>query len=90
MCLVGYYKDEEKTKESFRDGWFYTGDIGTWLPDGNLAIIDRKKNLVKLSHGEYIALESLESKYSKSSLVENICVYADSSQPYPIALVYTY
>ena len=36
--------------------WFYTGDIGRFHPDGCLEIIDRKKDIVKLQHGEYIAL----------------------------------
>ena len=51
--------------------------IGEWHEDGTLAVIDRKKNLIKLSHGEYIAVEKLEAKYHNSPFVENICVYAD-------------
>lgn len=36
--------------------WFYTGDIGQFHPDGCLEIIDRKKDIVKLQHGEYVSL----------------------------------
>ena len=52
-----------------------------------MSIIDRKKNLVKLSNGEYIALEKLESIYKSCLHVNNICVYADSLRPRPVALV---
>eukprot|EP01102_Stenamoeba_stenopodia_P022800 TRINITY_DN9638_c0_g1_i1.p1 TRINITY_DN9638_c0_g1~~TRINITY_DN9638_c0_g1_i1.p1 ORF type:complete len:691 (-),score=170.11 TRINITY_DN9638_c0_g1_i1:120-2192(-) len=85
---LGYFKNEEKTKEDFKDGWFATGDVGQWNPDGTLSIIDRKKNLVKLSHGEYIALERLESIYKGASLVESICVHGNSQKPFPIAIVH--
>lgn len=56
----GYLDLEKETKESFtEDGWFKTGDIGEFDKDGNLKIIDRKKNLVKTLNGEYIALEKV-------------------------------
>ncbi|CAO3586332.1 unnamed protein product [Absidia cylindrospora] len=84
----GYYKQDELTKETFTDDlWLKTGDVGEWNEDGTLSIIDRKKNLVKLSNGEYIALEKLESIYKSSAMVENMCIYADSLYPKPVALV---
>jgi long-chain acyl-CoA synthetase len=86
----GYYKEEQLTQESYtKDGWFKTGDIGSWNEDGTLKIIDRKKNLIKLSKGEYVALESLESVYSGSPFVapNGICVYGDSYKAYLVALI---
>ncbi|KAJ3205345.1 long-chain fatty acid-CoA ligase, partial [Dinochytrium kinnereticum] len=88
VVMKGYYNQDQMTKEALtEDGWLMTGDIGEWLPDGSLAIIDRKKNLVKLQNGEYIALEKLESIYKTSPYVQNICIYGDSEQPFCVALV---
>eukprot|EP00744_Colponema_vietnamica_P003291 GILI01005067.1.p1 GENE.GILI01005067.1~~GILI01005067.1.p1 ORF type:complete len:740 (-),score=243.70 GILI01005067.1:249-2468(-) len=87
---LGYYKDEQKTKEAFREGgWFATGDVGKWRSDGNLQIIDRVKNLFKLSFGEYVAPEKLESVYGASPFVSanGICVYGDSLADFLVALV---
>ncbi|CAO3627798.1 unnamed protein product [Mucor hiemalis] len=84
----GYWKREDITKETIAEGgWLQTGDIGEWNENGTLTIIDRKKNLVKLSNGEYIALEKLESIYKSCLYVQNICIYADSLLPRPVALV---
>ena len=61
----GYLDLEEETKESFTaDGWFKTGDVGEFDKDGNMRIIDRKKNLVKTLNGEYIALEKVDFCYT--------------------------
>ncbi|KAI6244905.1 Long-chain-fatty-acid--CoA ligase 1 [Erysiphe necator] len=86
--MEGYYLDEEETKKTITpDGWFKTGDIGEWVENGHLKIIDRKKNLVKTLNGEYIALEKLESIYRAANVVANICVYADPNRTKPVAII---
>ncbi|KAG5359138.1 Long-chain-fatty-acid--CoA ligase 1 [Yarrowia sp. C11] len=94
LCIKGgvvmkeYYKNEAETKKAFSDdGYFLTGDIAEWTANGQLRIIDRRKNLVKTQNGEYIALEKLETQYRSSSYVANLCVYADQNRVKPIALV---
>jgi len=88
--ISGYYKRDDLNNDETiftKDGWFRTGDVGQWNPDGTLDIIDRIKNLVKLSGGEYIALERLESIYKSCNLVSNICVHADPNAKQPIAII---
>jgi len=85
----GYYKNPEKTKEDFEeDGWFKSGDIGQINPNGTFTIIDRKKNLVKPPHGEYVAPERLESVYKNADFIDTIMVYAGSDHNELIALVH--
>lgn len=85
--FAGYYKNPELTAEVMTDGWFHTGDIGEMLPNGALKIIDRKKHLIKLSQGEYVALERLEKLYSITPIVEDIWVYGDSFKSSLVAVV---
>ncbi|TKY47863.1 Long chain acyl-CoA synthetase 8 [Spatholobus suberectus] len=89
---AGYFKNQEKTKEVFKVDehgmrWFYTGDIGQFHPDGCLEIIDRKKDIVKLQHGEYVSLGKVEAALSSCDYVDNIMVYADPFHNYCVALV---
>lgn len=85
----GYFKREKETKEAFtNDGWFMSGDVGQWNEDGTLSIIDRKKNLVKLAGGEYIAIEKLESVYKSCDYVQNLCLHADPNAKQPMAIVF--
>lgn len=58
-----------------------------WEANGNLSIIDRIKNLVKLRSGEYLALEKLESTYGSCDVIQNTLVFADSDADRPIAVV---
>eukprot|EP00879_Flechtneria_rotunda_P001890 GHRR01002062.1.p1 GENE.GHRR01002062.1~~GHRR01002062.1.p1 ORF type:complete len:668 (+),score=222.63 GHRR01002062.1:317-2320(+) len=84
----GYYKQPDQTAEAIdKDGFFHTGDIGIITPHGGLKIIDRKKNIFKLSQGEYIAVEKLEAIYKKAPSVEQVWVYGNSFKSSLVAVV---
>ena len=90
-CISGgYYKLPDKTKEDFdKEGFFHTGDIGQFTADGCIQIVDRKKNLVKLKGGEYVAVEAMETAFATSSYSEALCVIANGDLDGPLAIVCT-
>jgi long-chain acyl-CoA synthetase len=93
VCIKGdsvfprYYKNEAQTKESFKDGWFISGDVGMINERGCLQIIDRVKSLIKLQQGEYISPEKLEGIYGKSLLIAQILIYGDSEKSDLVAII---
>lgn len=83
--MMGYYKEPEKTREVLtEDGWFSTGDVGTFVTNnaGNkfLKITDRKKELLKTSGGKYVAPAPIESKFRENFFVEQIMVVGESKK----------
>ena len=88
---LGYYKQPELTEAEFKTingvRYFASGDIGEMFPNGTLKIIDRKKDLVKLSGGEYVSLNKVESILKLIPFIDNCCVYADPLKSYCICIV---
>jgi len=72
--MMGYYKRDDLTREVVKDGWFYTGDIGTMVGGKYLKITDRKKELFKTSGGKYVAPLPIENKLKESIYVEQVMV----------------
>jgi long-chain acyl-CoA synthetase len=73
--MMGYYKASDMTAEVIDgDGWFHTGDIGTFEDGKYLKITDRKKEMFKLSAGKYIAPQMIENKLKGSNLIEQAMV----------------
>lgn len=85
---TGYLNNPEETKNSFdEEGYFRTGDIGEIGPGGGLVILDRKKSIFKLSQGEYISPEKLESAFLQSPFVDQIWVQGNSLESYPVCVI---
>jgi long-chain acyl-CoA synthetase len=86
--MMGYYKDDEKTKESFtEDGFLLTGDRGEIDNHGRLKITGRTKEIFKTSKGKYVAPAPIENKIISHSEVEMVCV-AGAECPQPHALIH--
>jgi len=84
----GYYKRPDKNAETFdSDGWIKTGDVAIIYPNGTAKIIDRSKNIFKLSQGEYIAPEKLENVFLLSPHIAQVFIYGDSLRNCIVAII---
>jgi long-chain acyl-CoA synthetase len=86
IVMMGYYKDEAKTAEIIKKGYFHTEDIGEIDADGFLKITDRKKEMFKTSGGKYVAPQLLENSFKQSRFIEQIMVVGEG-QKMPAALI---
>lgn len=75
--MMGYYKNPEETNKTIIDGWLYTGDIGVWEDGIFLKIIDRKKELFKISGGKYVTPQPIEKKLVESKFIEQAMVVGE-------------
>ncbi|MBF4518213.1 long-chain fatty acid--CoA ligase [Flavobacterium sp. ANB] len=78
--MLGYFKDQEKTDEALKDGYFHTGDIGEIDSEGFLKITDRKKEMFKTSGGKYIAPQLIENAMKQSRFIEQIMVIGEGEK----------
>ncbi len=72
--MMGYFKNEEATKNAIKDGWFYTGDYGFFNKKGQLTISGRKKNIIVLSNGKNVYPEEIEEKLKEIEEIKEIVV----------------
>ena len=84
--MMGYYKNEQMTNETIKNGYLHTGDIGEIDEEGFLKITDRKKEMFKTSGGKYIAPAVLESALKQSRFIEQIMVIGEGEKM-PAALI---
>lgn len=84
----GYYKRPEVTAEAFdKDGYYRTGDVMAEIAPDHVVYVDRRKNVLKLANGEFVAVANLEAVFSAASLVRQVFVYGNSERSYLLAVI---
>lgn len=88
QLFPGYYKRPEVTAQVFdADGFYRTGDIVAELGPDQVAYVDRRNNVLKLSQGEFVTVSKLEAAFNTAPLVHQIYIYGNSARPYLLAVV---
>ncbi len=75
MVMKGYLDNEEETEEAFKGGWYHSGDVAVWHPDGYVEIRDRSKDVI-ISGGENISTIEIEQAIDKHPAVMESAVVA--------------
>ena len=86
--MKGYWKNEEATADTVRDGWLYTGDMGYMDPDGYLYVLGRYKSLLIADDGEKYSPEGIEESFVDQSEYIEQCLLHNNQNPYTVALVH--
>jgi fatty-acyl-CoA synthase len=71
--MLGYYKDEERTRAAFEGGWFHSGDLATIDAEGFITVVDRKKDMIKTG-GENVASREVEEMIYRLPAVSEVAV----------------
>ncbi|WP_440557359.1 carboxylic acid reductase [Streptomyces sp. SCPE 10] len=86
--VAGYYRRPDATAEAFdQEGFYRTGDIMAELGPDELAYVDRRKNVLKLAQGEFVAVSRLEALYTSAPSIRQIYVYGSSERSYLLAVI---
>ena len=85
--MLGYYGDEKKTKEAFKDGWFRTGDYGYIDDEGFIFITGRKNDIIVLRNGKNVYPQELEFLISRLPYVAECMVFARNESNTDTAIV---
>ncbi len=85
-AMLGYFRDEEKTAEAFRNGWFHSGDLGHLDDEGRLTVVDRKKDMIKTG-GENVASREVEETIYQLDGVAEVAVFGVSHPRWVEAVV---
>jgi long-chain acyl-CoA synthetase len=84
--FLGYYKNDEATEETLRDGWLHSGDAGHFTDDGHLVVIDRVKDVMKMADGTMFSPQFIENKLKFSPYIkEAVCI--GDNLPYITAII---
>jgi long-chain acyl-CoA synthetase len=85
--MKGYWKNETATKETLRNGWLHTGDLGYLDEDGFLYVLGRFKSLLIADDGEKFSPEGIEEAFSDNSNLIEQCMLYNNQKPYSVCLL---
>ncbi len=85
--MVGYWQNDEATKETLKDGWLYTGDMGYMDKDGFLYVLGRFKSLLIADDGEKFSPEGIEEAITDQSPLIDQCMLHNNQKPYTVCLL---
>ena len=85
--MHGYWKNETATRDTIKDGWLYTGDMGYMSPDRFLYVLGRFKSLLIADDGEKFSPEGIEEAITEQSKYIDQCMLYNNQKPYTVALI---
>jgi long-chain acyl-CoA synthetase len=85
--MKGYWNNEEATRNTIRNGWLYTGDLGYMDQDGFLYVLGRFKSLLIANDGEKFSPEGMEEAFIGHSLFMDQCMLYNNQNPYTVVLI---